>query len=119
LASGCSRQTINAAYGIFNGTGGRHSFVDARRKWTIQRKCAKIRSWFPFSILAPPQAAFLHGMVKGLVAPFILYGHFTMPAAMPVVEAVQPVRMRPEARSDWEAVGADVRAALSRYGEQQ
>jgi hypothetical protein len=64
---------------------------------------------------ATPSAAFLRGLAKGLAAPFLLYGNFTSAVTLPTVQTVEPVRMRPQARNEWETVGADLRAVLLRY----
>jgi hypothetical protein len=66
-----------------------------------------------------PHAAFLRGLAKGLAAPLMLYGDFAAPIVIPPVQAVHPVRLRAQTRSDWEAVGDDLRVAMSRYEKER
>ena len=70
------------------------------------------------NFLATPSAAFFNGVVKGMAAPIMLYGSFVTPIAIPKIKAVEPARLHPRARNDWEAVGADLKVALSRYEQQ-
>jgi len=60
----------------------------------------------------------LGGVAKGMAAPLMVYGSFVTPVAIPQVKAVEPTRLRPQARGDWETVGADLQVALSRYEQE-
>jgi hypothetical protein len=66
-----------------------------------------------------PASAFMRSVVKGMAAPFMVYGHFSTPIVIPPIQPVEATRLRPNARSDWEAIGGDLRVALSRYEREQ
>lgn len=57
--------------------------------------------------------SFVRGFLKGLGAPFLLYGKFTTPELRPV----DPVRLPGSPGSDWGKVGGDLRVSLQRYGQ--
>lgn len=59
--------------------------------------------------------AFKHGFLKGLGAPFLIFGNFSAPKAV----AIEPVVV-PEATgngTDWLMVGRDIKVATQQYGE--
>jgi hypothetical protein len=65
-----------------------------------------------------PRRAFLHGFLKGLAAPVMLF-HAEAPLALPSITPL-PVRRVSDAEAlagDWRRVGADLGAVIARHGQ--
>jgi hypothetical protein len=67
-----------------------------------------------------PRQAFLRGLLKGLGAPFALFGQFQAPA-LPEIPVVVPPHAVPAASlsTDWGRVAKDLNEAIGGYGEAQ
>ena len=64
---------------------------------------------------ATKKDAFIRGFWKGMAAPMMLFGSFSLPAeARPIEFQPLPRRQAPE-MSDWARVGQQLRSALKQY----
>lgn len=63
--------------------------------------------------------AFSHGFVKGLAAPYLIYGSFASPAPQQVDIVRVPEAQHPDGAlaADWSKIGLDVKSALAQYEE--
>jgi hypothetical protein len=66
------------------------------------------------------KTAFASGFLKGLGAPFLLYGSFDAPALPSIDQVTLPKRKndREALAGDWEKVGCNIRSAIEKYGKE-
>ena len=63
-----------------------------------------------------PASAFVGGFVKGLGAPYLLFGKFAVPEVEPIAP-VKPVLQQGGLAADWRRVGQDIHVAMAQYGK--
>ena len=68
--------------------------------------------------LSTPKKAFEQGFLKGLGAPFMLFGGFESSARIPEVQPVKPASHERGLPGDWERIGQDLRAAFKRHEQE-
>jgi len=64
------------------------------------------------------KSALLRGFMKGLGAPYILYGSFESFASIPSVDPIRPTTGSDGLAGDWTRIGRDVRVAIRQYGQE-
>ena len=67
---------------------------------------------------AEPKRAFFNGFLKGLGAPFVLFGSFTAPGIIdiPLIQASSVSNFEAMA-GDWERIGIDMHRAVALNGK--
>lgn len=73
---------------------------------------------FVIDLSASQRKALGSGFMKGLGAPFILYGHFDSSAVIPDVTPVVPATGASGLAGDWKRIGQDMRSAIRQYGQE-
>lgn len=70
----------------------------------------------PLDFDKKPLQAFEHGLLKGLAAPYALFGRFQAPRQAAIASVTLPHNSGAQALlEDWQTVGADIRSALEKY----
>lgn len=69
-------------------------------------------------LTASQSTALSSGFLKGLGAPFILYGHFDSSVVIPAVTPVVPATGASGLAGDWKRIGRDMRSAIHLYGQE-
>lgn len=64
--------------------------------------------------------AFLNGMLKGMAAPFLLYGTFSAPKLpeIPMLTLPPDQTCGSALRADWQRIGDDMRRVISRHEQE-
>ncbi len=63
--------------------------------------------------------AFVRGFSKGMAAPMMLFGQFTVPPLPEVKQIIPPSISDEQAlENDWKAIGADFNNVIAKYGKE-
>ncbi|SJM94996.1 hypothetical protein [Crenothrix polyspora] len=66
-----------------------------------------------------PKRAFIHGFLKGISAPFMLFGQFSAPPKRKIEQITAPNLTAKQAlENDWKVIGADFYKVIDTYGKE-
>jgi hypothetical protein len=73
------------------------------------------------NLSALPRQAFMHGFLKGLAAPIMIFSDWRAPdlPTIPAVEAPRAVPTQQVLAADWHRIGADLANVVSAHGNAQ